>query len=353
MSACNTQQGDNKSQELFPQTLDPPQPAAFLEFPAQERLVISNLSFSPDSKFVVACGGKEPGRIYIWSVDTRKLVSTLALPSRAYVARFSPDSKLLAAGGEDCMLYLWNTDNWSRIGAFPNEPRKEVILYMNWFPSGKQLLTAGWDRGPVLWDVDNHRPEMLSDDKSHICRISVSPDGKRFAVCYSKKIVFWDAKVKKGVATLAFEKDMHNVLYNPIGGTFATAAYLPDINIWDVESLKKLHECVGSTDQPDAIAFSPDGKLLVSCTGADDDGAATVCVWQVSTGKLVLSFSPSKHGSHYMSISPDGRWMAVTLLDYRTIQLWDFLDIQKRCKTLMEIGLFQPGRHGKFAETVN
>ncbi|KAF7514050.1 hypothetical protein GJ744_004375 [Endocarpon pusillum] len=81
---------------------------------------------------------------------------------------------------------------------------------------------------------------------------------------------------------------------------------------WSLE-LQKLE---GHTSWVKAVAFSPDGSLLVS---ASDD--RTVRLWQVSTGQEVQKFEGDTYLVNAVAFSPDGSLLALALYD-RTVRLW-------------------------------
>jgi RNA polymerase sigma factor (sigma-70 family) len=66
-----------------------------------------------------------------------------------------------------------------------------------------------------------------------------------------------------------------------------------------------------------AVAFSPDGKQLVS-----GDNDLTLCVWEVSTGQKVRQLTRNEGGGFTIAYSPDGTMVAAGGLD-GFVSLWD------------------------------
>ena len=77
------------------------------------------------------------------------------------------------------------------------------------------------------------------------------------------------------------------------------------ITVWDTSTWEEVRTLWGHTGRIDDLAFSPDGRRLVSVSGVREDGA--VKLWDVVTGVELLSLP----GAYSAAFSPDGRRLAV------------------------------------------
>lgn len=76
------------------------------------------------------------------------------------------------------------------------------------------------------------------------------------------------------------------------------------------------------TDRVNALAFSPDGKLLATGSG-DPSRSGEIKIWDLATGKLVREFvKPHKDVVLALDFSSDGRQLASGSAD-RAVRLWD------------------------------
>src|SRR5262249_11555666 len=79
----------------------------------------------------------------------------------------------------------------------------------------------------------------------------------------------------------------------------------------------------GHTAAARRVAFSPDGRLLVSC-GEDNK----VIVWDFARRERLITFTDHTDRVTALAFSPDGKWFA-TGSDDRTVIVWDATRLEK------------------------
>jgi WD40 repeat protein len=105
--------------------------------------------------------------------------------------------------------------------------------------------------------------------------------------------------------------------FSPDGKILASASYDRLIKLWDVTENKQLRVLKDHSDSIYGIAFSPDGKMLAS--GAAD---RAVKVWDVSTGNRLYTLGESTDWVYAVAWSPDGKHLAAVGVD-RSIRVWE------------------------------
>jgi len=75
------------------------------------------------------------------------------------------------------------------------------------------------------------------------------------------------------------------------------------IKLWDIETGKCIRTFEGHQEEVESVAFSPDGKLILS--GSYDD---TIRLWDIKTGRCLRVFVGHQEGVNSVCFSPDGRY---------------------------------------------
>jgi WD40 repeat protein len=83
--------------------------------------------------------------------------------------------------------------------------------------------------------------------------------------------------------------------------------------VWDAQTGTELLTCKGHIRNVTSVAFSPDGKRLVST------GAGTVKVWDAQKGLELLTM---KGANAPVALSPDGHWLFSGTGDGK-VTIWD------------------------------
>jgi WD40 repeat protein len=90
---------------------------------------------------------------------------------------FSPDGKVLASGGYDNRIRLWNPDTGKELRVL--EGHKSFVNCIAFSADGKWLASGSQDSTLCLWEVETGKvTREFQGHKSPIERMTLSPDGK-------------------------------------------------------------------------------------------------------------------------------------------------------------------------------
>jgi WD40 repeat protein len=172
----------------------------------------------------------------------------------------------------------------------------------------------------------------ISGTNDAIYGITISPDNKTVASASAEKTIdLWDLQTNKKLQTLKGHTGrVYDVYFSPDGKRLVSASDDRKIIIWEVKTGRILNTLEGHQERIYTAIFSPDSKAIAS-SSAD----RTIRLWNVETGKLINTFQ-EKSWVYDVSFTPDGKTLASGSKD-GTVRLWN-VETGQTIKTLLENG---------------
>jgi WD40 repeat protein len=139
------------------------------------------------------------GTVYRWPVAGGRPLALTRLSTPATAVRFSPDGRVLAAGGYDGQVRLWDAATGREFASCRGPVSLNALAF-----SADGRRVAGASRDLVkLWDADTGQ-EILTlrplgvrrgGDFAFLPRVAFSGDGRRLAANYAQgaNVLIWDA----------------------------------------------------------------------------------------------------------------------------------------------------------------
>jgi WD40 repeat protein len=319
------------------------------EFSApDEHYVFGYIRFTPDGRsLIAACARKKldrrevnieefPGAIAFWDVPSCELKAVVSQPSLPSALAFFPDGKRLLAAGWDRKMRILAAPKWGITQTFEHDPPRKTVECLAIFPDGQRFVTNNSTYlGPRLWNTSTLKATPLKGSKQQGRALALSRDGKRLAVAYAAPVTeIWDMDRLQVVGRVEREKGAFvTAKFSPdgkwiAGGSIGPGPDRPLVSLWDAATFKKHRDCRGASDNPRSITFTSDSKLLIGSSGDERNVPGKVCIWEVESGKLLYAFSPWVHGCQDHALSPDDRWLVTRGAD-STLRLWDFAKIRR------------------------
>ena len=113
---------------------------------------VNSIVFSPDGK-LLASGGHD-NNVVLWNAETGQLVNVLeGHVHRVRSVAFHPEGKILASGSYDTNILLWDVERGGPIGP-PLLGHTNDVNSIAWSPDGNTLVSGSWDDMVILWDIN-------------------------------------------------------------------------------------------------------------------------------------------------------------------------------------------------------
>ena len=295
---------------------------------------VTAASVSPDGNTLYA--GERSGRTMVYDLETGKIKRTLeGHEELVYDIQASADGSLFASSSKDGTVKLWRGERMpilSREFQIADDP--ENTFCVAYSPDGSLLAVGGKDKTISLFDAKTRKVlRQLSGHTGMVFRVVFTKDGNSLLSGGSDGTVrLWDAstgeelaKWTPGGTTLG----VRSLALSPDGKQFAAGNWDGETRVWDLESRKELFQLPKQSLPISGLAFSPDGKIIASCTGRwqNPNPAGVVLLWNAQTGKNLATFSDPAADIKGLLFTEDGK----TLISYayateKALSIWDVAD---------------------------
>jgi len=250
-------------------------------------------AFSPDSRYLLAGGN---GLLSVWRVGRyRAPVLTLHVP--ASIAQLSNDDRLLAFGGADGALHLYD---------FPagmprplNGRHNGFVTGVGFSPDDRTLVTTSDDSQVLVWDVaTGDLRATLTGHRSRAYGPAFSPDGRTvYTGGFDGSVIAWDLAGTRSLGRIYNAgpgNDPHVaqlLTASPNGRLLAFTEINGSVVIRDARSFRTSRTLNTGRGAPNALAFSPDSRLLATETHlggpSPDCKGPRIELWDVRTGAML------------------------------------------------------------------
>lgn len=199
------------------------------------------------------------------------------------------------------------------------------IVSVAWSPDGKFIATGGQTGGAYLWDAATGEMRydlMTLEDELFLRQVAFTPHGQAVMVVRDT-VQFWDVTTGELIQTLVPEGEaqVQSAALHPDGQHLFLGSTRGEAWLLDIASGQVLHHA-NEGGAVDLAQFTPDGTQVIFDTGLDG-----LRFWNVETGAMTPIRLPNTSYINALAFSPDGKFLltdgaagVVTVWDMATWQ---------------------------------
>lgn len=298
---------------------------------------ITSVAFHPDGE-LLASGGAD-GLIRLWNRASGDSLAVLR-GHDAGITRlaFSPDRRLLASASRDRSVRLWDLQTYREVARL--EGHTAEVLALAFRPDGRLLASGGADRTIRLWDpISLQETGRLEGHDEAVTSLAFGPSGSHLLASGSadQAVRLWDPGQSLPAGRLTgHSTTVNSVAFSPDGRWLASGATDRTIRLWDVPGRRLYREIVGHRRAVTALVFNDDGNLLAS---ASED--STIRLWAVPGGQPAALREDLPGQAAALAVRPDGRQLLSAAGEQ--LRLWDINRYGAPKMVLIPGGSFQMG----------
>ena len=214
------------------------------------------------------------------------------------------------------------------------EGHDDEVICARFSPDSQHVLTGSYDRTAKLWDAETGEIVLSLDGHPYsVTSVAFSPDGSMIGTTSpstdEQGVFLWNAQSGKLLHSFS-HKGAFAVAFSPDGKELVSSGLHGKIKFWHLGSKELIDTIYVQGWQMTSLAYSPDGaRLLVGATHPHPYGGEdTVGVLlRTDTKEILASYDNPKTGNSYgppVAYSPEGSfyamstWVAFRIFDAKT-----------------------------------
>lgn len=236
----------------------------------------------------IAFGSAKFGQLLVWEWKSE----TFILKQQGHsldmnCVAFSPNGQLIATGGDDGKVKIWNVSNGFCFVTFSDHtaPVTDICFTQN----GLSVISSSLDGTLRAYDLIRYRNYRTLKGPSTVpftC-FAIDPSSEVVAAGSTETfdIYMWSLQTGKYIETFSGHTGpVSDLCFNPQGTTLASVSWDKTARLWDIFSRKNQRQVYNHQSDVLSVAFSPNGKILAS-----SDLSGVISFWDIDNDTPLFS----------------------------------------------------------------
>ena len=326
---------------------------------------MNDIAFSPDGNFLVTAG--QDGNILIWNwQDPRPRPVHLHQDDSVIALAFSPNGQFLATASMDETIRIWDVPWGPEIGRMAFVPGPDAFIHffshnpsarLAFSPDNSLLAVGGYDGQVQIWDLANRQELSSFRHENAVTAVSFSPRGDYLAsASVDETARVWQLNSGREYLRLKHTDDVNAVVFSKSGKFVVTASADGTARVWETQQGTEFTRMTHDASV-ESVVLSPDGVHAITI------GGSTASLWEMTNQRELkffnfAAFAVSPDNEHFVGASgratttvygiasgnkgrsvnhdgdigdilfaPDGKWVATS--DGYTVKVWDITSESK------------------------
>lgn len=313
---------------------------------------VQSLQFSHEGSTLLS--GSRDGSAKTWDLETGRLVRALG-GRRAGIDRavFSPDNRFVLTTSQGDLVHIWDTASGRLYQSLHGAPGRQNSLAVS--ADGEYVAVGTENAALAIWRINTGAPlHVIEGHEGPVTNVQFSPDGQYLAtVGRDGAIRVWEVVTGYLAFSMRADSSLNCLRFDHKGQNIAVAG--DNVTLFNLRSGKVLKTFKGHAGQIRDLAFSPNGKFLL--TGSEDK---TAKLWSITTGRLLDTLEIQDGAISAVAFSPDGNYVATGSQQFlpaqgkpsgeNSIAVWDISEIysDSRISLHVERELYHWVQKGEF-----